>query len=259
MGKKYQRVVLVKILSSSILIMAVTFLILPIIALFMHGHNLNAWVEVLSNYKTYEAMGMTVLIAVLSLIINVVIGTPTAGILVRHAFKGKKFVIALLMLPFIIPGFATSMGIYLGFIKLNLVETLLGVTLIHSIYTLPYYILIMMVGYQTFAEEYNHMGWIFGASNIQNFYYITLPQLLPSILVGSCLVLTISFTQYLNTFIIGGGEIITIPILMFPYLSSGNLRIGSVFAILFIVMNVLLVFLTELLVHHLSKKKTRGI
>lgn len=42
---------------------------------------------------------------------------------------------------------------------------------------------------------------------------------------------------------------------MFPYLSSGNLRIGAVFAILFIVMNVLLVFMTELLVHHLSKKR----
>jgi len=59
------------------------------------------------------------------------------------------------------------------------------------------------------------------------------------------------------TLLIGGGEIITLPILMFPYLSSGDKIVGSVYAILFIFFNIVGILLFELGIRFVLKKITK--
>lgn len=236
----------------------VSIFLLPFSSLFVESTNIMSWQYVIKQFRTYHAIIMTIIIALCSLLLNIIIGTPAAEVLARNNFKGKGVAVAVLMLPLIVPGFITSMGLQYIFIKLNLIENIWGVIIIHSLYTLPYYIRVVTAGFQTVSVEYEYMGWVFGANGYKNFFYVTFPQIIPSILVGSGLVLTVSFAQYLNTLIIGGGKVSTISILMFPYMSSGNITIGSVFALLFVTVNLILVLITEVIVQLFFKKCAKG-
>ena len=112
-----------------------------------------------------------------------------------------------------------------------------------------------MAGFQTLSEDYELLGYAYGASRLKTFFLIAVPHILPSILVASSLVFTVSFSQYLNTFIIGGGQIETLPIIIFPHLNSGNIGVGSVYSFVFIIVNLALILFTEILATYLSRKK----
>lgn len=232
--------------------------LLPFGALALESLRLDTWLYVYGDIKTYMAIATTVIIAVATLVLNIIIGTPAASVLARKDFRGKSLVEGLILLPLVIPSFVTSMGIYFTFIKLGLAETLLGVILIHTVLTLPYYIRSTIIGYSTLGEGYEMMGKIMGASSIKRFTYITLPHIMPSVIAGSSLVIIVSFAQYLNTFIIGGGRIITVPILMFPYISSGDMGAGAVYSFSYVTINFLLIFLLEKSVKGIYNKKMSG-
>lgn len=239
-------------------ILIMVLFLLPFGALIVESLRPDTWLYVYTDVKTYRAIATTIIVAVATLILNIVIGTPAASVLARREFKGKKLVELVILLPLIIPSFVTSMGIYFTFIKMGLAETFLGVILIHTVLTLPYYIRSTIVGYSTLGEGYEMMGRIMGANGLKRFFYITLPHIMPSVIAGGSLVIIVSFAQYLNTLIIGGGRIITVPILMFPYISSGDMGAGAVYSFSYITINFLLIFLLERSVKGIYNKKMSG-
>lgn len=228
-----------------IFILIVIFITLPLISLIVMGSRGEDWIFVLKSQRFYEGLVNTILIGSLTVIIDIIIGTPISSIVARENFRMKKFIEMLIVLPLIIPGFIMVMGIQYNFIKFGLIDGILGVTLIHSVVTLPYYIISMRVAYSTLSRDYNRLGKIMGASDFQIFRKITLPIIFPGFLGGISMVLIVSFNQYLTTLIIGGGEVITLPILMFPYLSGGDIKVGGVYSILYILINLFLVVFLE--------------
>ena len=55
----------------------------------------------------------------------------------------------------------------------------------------------------------------------------------------------ISFSQYFLTLIIGGGNVITYPLVMFPYIQSGDRTLSSLYSIVFIIISLIRVVLIE--------------
>ncbi|WP_319201732.1 ABC transporter permease subunit [uncultured Ilyobacter sp.] len=232
--------------------------IMPFGALIYESLNLDSWLYIINDKKTYDASITTIVTALLTLFLNIILGTPAANILARKNFKGKNVIQGLIFLPLIIPSFVSSMGIYFTFIRLGLSETLIGVVFIHTVLTLPYYIHSTTIGYKTLNENYDIVGKMLGANRMQRFFYITLPHIMPSVIAGGSLVIIVSFAQYLNTLIIGGGKVLTIPILMFPYISGGNIKVGAVYSVLYIFINFSLLFILERKVKRIYNKKMTG-
>jgi putative spermidine/putrescine transport system permease protein len=232
--------------------------IMPFGALIYESLNLDSWLYIKNDKKTYDASITTIVTALLTLFLNIILGTPAANILARKNFKGKNIIQGLIFLPLIIPSFVSSMGIYFTFIRLGLSETLIGVVFIHTVLTLPYYIHSTTIGYKTLNENYDIVGKMLGANRMQRFFYITLPHIMPSVIAGGSLVIIVSFAQYLNTLIIGGGKVLTIPILMFPYISGGNIKVGAVYSVLYIFINFSLLFILERKVKRIYNKKMTG-
>ncbi|MGL6120617.1 MAG: ABC transporter permease [Fusobacteriaceae bacterium] len=219
--------------------------IMPFIALFYEARSLDKWLEILMNKEIYLAVMNTLKIAGLTLILNFIIGVPASSVLNKNELWYVKYINGLLYLPLIVPGFIITLGIHFTFIKLNLSETILGVVLIHTVLTLPYFIKAVVAGYGTIDKSYYNLGKIVNASELQIYFNITLPKLFPSFIVGSSLVIIISFAQYVTTLIIGGGKVITLSIIIYPYISGGNFRISSILSIIFIVVNFSFIFLFE--------------
>ena len=246
---------ILKIILQIIVLLITIGILMPFLSLYLEVLNKDAWIFAYTSSKTYWAFLTTIVVSLLTLLFNMGLGIPAAYVLARKDFSGKNFINILIFLPLIIPPFVTSMGIYFTFIKLSLAETILGVVMIHTVQTLPYFIRSVVIGYDTLDENYELAGKILGANGWQRFIHITLPHIFPSLVAGGSLVIIISFAQYLTTLIIGGGRIITIPILMFPYISGGDIKVGGVYSLSFILINLILIIFLEIGVKKLYKKK----
>lgn len=235
-------------------ILSLVFL-LPFIGIFINSMNLKMWKYVLNSSETYNSLLTTFLVLLITMAINFLIGTPVAAFMARENFKGKVVLEFLIILPLIIPTMVSTMGIQYSFIKINLIETNLGVAIVHSVSTMPYYIGSMRAGYLTLNKDYINLGKVLGANPLERFLKITLPIIYPSFLVGMSLVIIVSLAQYLVTFIIGGGQVITFPILMMPYLSDGGVTNGTIYSVIYLIFTYFLVFLVNRIVKNIYRKR----
>ncbi|MGV8979994.1 ABC transporter permease [Clostridium sp.] len=207
------------------------------------------------NPNTYEAIFNTLVIATSVVIIDILLAIPAAFSLVRYEFKAKIIIKGLLFAPIIIPSFTAIMGMYVVFIKLSLTESIYGVILVHILPTLPYMIKALMVSYGTLDTALEEQAALLGAGPFSRFIYISLPHILPGMVAGASLTFLISISQYFLTLLVGGGKVITISILMFPFISGGDNAIGSVYGVLFSSMAIINLVLIDFLLKKYYKKR----
>lgn len=243
-----------KFSTSILLLLALLFLGIPFLGMLMTSVSIGwqwpnllpdsisfrAWDYVLTGSSgTWRAIGISLLIAFIVTVVNVVLAVPAANALVRYRIKGKWLAEAILFAPIIIPPFVSVMGIHLTFLRLGLTETVLGVVLAHLSPTLPYMVRAVMTSYSTLSVDWEDQARMLGAGPFQRFYSVVLPHLLPGIAAGASLSILISLSQYLITFIIGSGQVVTLPILLFPFISGGDPAVASAYSILFAGMAIL--------------------
>ena len=196
--------------------------------------SLRAWEYVLaSNSGTWSAVWVSLLIAFIVTAVNILLAVPAANALVRYSFRGKWLFEAIVFAPIIIPPFVAVMGIHLTFLRLGLTETIFGVVLAHISPTLPYMVRAIMISYNTLSVDWENQARMLGAGAISRFTHVVLPHLLPGIAAGASLSILISLSQYLITFIIGSGQVVTLPILLFPFISGGDPAIASAYSLLY--------------------------
>lgn len=183
-----------------------------------------------------EAVVTSLSIASLVTLINIALAIPAADALTRYSFAGKAMFKAILYAPIVIPAFVSVMGMHKTFIQLGVTETVFGVILAHLSPSLPYVVRAFMISYATLSFEWEEQGRILGAGRWQRFRYIVFPHLLPGITAGAGLSMLVSLSQYLITFLIGGGQVTTIPILLFPYANGGDPSIAAAYTLIFAAM-----------------------
>jgi len=200
---------------------------------FPQDWSLRAWGYVMNDGRTWQAVGISLWIALIVTAVNIVLAVPAANALVRYPVRGRWLFEAIIFAPILIPPFISVMGIHLTFLRLGLTETVLGVVLAHIAPTLPYMFRAVMVSYQTLSADWEDQARMLGAGAWQRFFHVVLPHLLPGILAGASLSVLISLSQYLITFIIGAGQVVTLPILLFPFISGGDPGIASAYSLLY--------------------------
>lgn len=230
------------------------FITLPLLPLFLRAFSdrmpwpqlvpktwsLRAWEAILTpSSGTYEAIVTSFIIAIGVTLTNIVLAIPAADALTRYSFVGKTMIEVILYAPIVIPAFVSVMGMHMTLIRLGLTETVIGVIFAHLSPSLPYVIRALMISYATLGFEWEEQGRILGAGRWRRFRYIVLPHLLPGVAAGAGLSMLVSLSQYLITFLIGGGQVLTLPILLFPYASGGDPAIAAAYTLIFAVMAAL--------------------
>jgi putative spermidine/putrescine transport system permease protein len=61
-----------------------------------------------------------------------------------------------------------------------------------------------------------------------------LPLTYPGIIVAALFTFLLSWSQYISTLIIGGGDVTTLPILLFALMGSGDRPVAAAVSLLFI-------------------------
>ena len=206
-------------------------------------YSLRAIKEIFSPYSNvFPVLFSSIFLSLSVAILSATIATITARALVLYDFIGKTVIEFLAIAPILVPGTVFAMGIHIVFIKLSLADTILGVIIVHLIYTLPYTINIMKDLTESIGEQMEVQAYVLGASPLKSFIYITFPLLTPGIMASITMAYITSFSQYFITLLIGGGKVKSFNVLMVPFISKGDRSIGSAYALIFII-STLLVFL----------------
>ncbi|AUD13867.1 MULTISPECIES: ABC transporter permease [unclassified Planococcus (in: firmicutes)] len=195
--------------------------------------SLRAWEYVVNDGRTWQAVGISLWIALIVTAVNILLAVPAANALARYPVRGRWLFETIIFAPIIIPPFISVMGIHLTFLRLGLTETVLGVVLAHIAPTLPYMFRAVMISYQTLSADWEDQARMLGAGAMPRFFHVVLPHLLPGIMAGASLSVLISLSQYLITFIIGAGQVVTLPILLFPFISGGDPAVASAYSLLY--------------------------
>lgn len=200
-------------------------------------------------FKTLlSSMSLSLTVSALS----AVIAMMTSRALVFYDFKGKKLIEFLSISPIIVPGTVFAMGIHVSFIKMNLANTILGVIIVHLIYTLPYSINIMKDLTESIGSQMEIQSYVLGVSPVKSFIYITLPLLTPGILASISMAYISSFSQYFLTLLIGGGRVKTFTTLMVPFIAKGDRSLASTYAVIFMTSTLFIFILIDLATKNLD-------
>ena len=113
-------------------------------------------------------------------------------------------------------------GLHGLFLRLGLTGSIPGVILAHLIPVLPYMTLIMAAVFARFDPRFEAQARSLGATPFQTFRTVTLPAILPGLLIAGLFAFLVSWSQYLLTFAIGGGRVQTLPLLLFSFASAGR-------------------------------------
>ena len=185
--------------------------------------------------KIFSILFSNILLSLSVAILSAIIGTMTARALVIYDFVGKRLIEFLSIAPILVPGTVFAMGIHVVFIKMSLADTVLGVIIVHLLYTLPYSINIMKDLTISIGKQMEMQAYVLGASPLKSFIYITLPLLTPGIMASISMAYITSFSQYFITLLIGGGKVKTLSILMVPFIAKGDRSLGSAYALVFVI------------------------
>ncbi|OOE78761.1 sulfate ABC transporter permease subunit CysT [Salinivibrio sp. PR6] len=146
--------------------------------------------------------------ALIASLLNGVIGLLFAWVLVRYDFAGKRFVDALVDLPFALPTAVAGVtlatlyadngwiGSVLANVGIQVAYTPLGIVIAMMFTSLPFVVRTVQPVLEEISQEEEEAGTVLGASDAAVFWRIILPTIKPALLVGVAL----SFTRSLGEF-----------------------------------------------------------
>lgn len=201
--------------------------------------------EYIFNGQNFSMLINSIGISIVVVIITLAICIPAAKAITLYEFKGKKFFELLILSPIIVPLICVAMGVHVLFIKIGLANTLLGVIIINILPCIPYAVRIIADVYVMIGDKFEVQAKMLGASRFDVMKFISIPLLLPGVIGASSMSFIVSFSQYFLTMLIGGGNIITYPMVMFPYIQSGDRTIASIYSIVFIIVSIIVLILVE--------------
>src|SRR5215468_1029565 len=195
------------------------------------------WVgEVWRLYR--ETIFLSMAIAGACLVVDLALGVPAAYVLARRQNRLTRLFEEALVLPVAIPGLATALaliltyGVYREF-RTSWVFILVG----HVLFTLPFMVrsvlaVMSSIDLRTLEESAATLG----ASFVQRFFTVVLPNCRSGILAGALMVVTLSIGEFNMTWLLHTPLTKTLPVGLADSYASMRLEIGSAYTVMFFFM-----------------------
>ncbi|GAB4584171.1 sulfate ABC transporter permease subunit CysT [Nocardia sp. IFM 10818] len=156
-----------------------------------------------------DSLRVTVFVSIVVAVINVVMGTLIAWVLVRDDFPGKGVVNALIDLPFALPTIVASIVLLSLYgpqspIDIQLNATQPGLVVALAFVTLPFVVRSVQPVLMEIDLEVEQAAASLGADNLTTFRRIVLPTLAPAIISGGGLAFARAIGEYGSVVLIGG-------------------------------------------------------
>ena len=208
----------------------------PAPELLPQAFTLRGWERLASGYyRIWHVMSSTIVLSLIVGVISTCISILASRAICLYRFPGRKFIEGVAMLPILVPATVFGMGSYMVFIHLGLHHTVVAVIVCHLISTLPFSMRLILETTRMISIRLEEQARVLGASALVSFWYGSFPALAPGVVSSLAVSFLFSYTQYFLTFLVGGGKIKTLSILVMPMIEGSDLTIASTYSVLFII------------------------
>jgi len=166
-----------------------------------------------SGLATY--VGNSALVAFTVIASCLAIAAPAGYGLARFAMRGKEIAFLVLLAPIMIPYQAILTPLYLDLAKIGLVNTHLGLAIVHTILQLPFSIYLMRSSFEAIPREIEEAAVIDGCSSWKRLTRVFLPLATPGLVTVALFAFINSWNEFLAALIFMNRETsFTVPILL---------------------------------------------
>lgn len=181
--------------------------------------------EMLNNQAIMRSIGNTLIVAAISTLVSVILGTAAAISMERFRFKGQRTLDGLLYLPIIIPDvtmavmmllfFVQAFDLLAGFTGIRLNLGLGSISLAHIAFNISFVAVVVRARLAGMDPYLSEAAADLYASRWQTFRKVTLPLIMPGVAGGALLALTLSLDDVVVTSFVTGPGSTTLPVYVF--------------------------------------------
>jgi len=168
-----------------------------------------SFIDAVTSPQAVAALRLTFLLSFAVVAINAVMGTLIAWVLVRDEFIGKRYVNALIDLPFALPTIVAGLTLLALYgprspLGINLAYSQAGILIALLFVTLPFVVRSVQPVLLELDRDMEEAAASLGAGSFSITRRIILPNLLPAILTGSALAFARSIGEFGSVVLISG-------------------------------------------------------
>jgi molybdate transport system permease protein len=237
------------------------FLALPLVAVFLKVLPQEGVWATLQQPLVTEALRLSVITSLSSLLLAVVFGTPIAYLLARRHLPAAALLDTLIDLPMVLPptvaGVALLMafgrrgllGSWLDAVGIQIAFTTVAVVLAQSFVSMPFYIRAARAGFQSVDQELERVAYTLGHSAFSTFLRVTVPLALPALLGGAVMAWARALGEFGATIMFAGnliGRTQTMPLAIYIAMES-DLTAALVLSAILVIVSFSVLFFVRLL------------
>jgi len=215
------------------LLLIFMFLYIPIMVLIAFSFNqskLNVvwtgftfkWYQsLIHNTSILEAVENSFIIAIVSTILSVIIGTLAAIGMYRYKFKGKRLVDSILYIPLVIPEIVMGISLLVFFSIVKIPLGKVSLIIAHVTFSIAYVVAVVKTRLDGFDKSVEEVAMDLGATPSKTFFHVTLPIIMPGVIAGGLLAFTLSLDDVIISFFVAGPGSVTLPLKVFSMVKFG--------------------------------------
>lgn len=142
-----------------------------------------------------ESFGRSVVVAFITLILALAVGTPAGYALARFRFPGSNAFRLLIVSTRAFPIVILSIPLAVTFIRFGIDDSAIGVALMHTALALPFTVLVTASVFAGISEELEEAAMTLGCSRLSAFRRVVLPLALPGLAAAAIFTWIISWNE----------------------------------------------------------------
>lgn len=185
------------------------------------GFTLQWYIRFFQDTRILTALQNSLTVAFFAVAVSAVIGTLMAVGLAKYKFRGKSLYLGISYLPLIIPDIAIAVATLVFLAALAIRLSLWTIIAAHIVFCLAYVGLVVSTRLADLDPNLEEAALDLGATPVDAFLKVLLPQLLPGILSGCLLAFVLSMDDFLIASFTSGNGSTTLPMEIFSRIRTG--------------------------------------
>ncbi|WXR61807.1 ABC transporter permease [Peptostreptococcaceae bacterium AGR-M142] len=245
-----------KVLKNTYTSLIYLFLYLPIVLLIIfsfndskykgswEGFTLKWYKELLRDSSIMDAVYYTFMIAIIGALVATVLGTITAIAIDSMSKKYKNIYMNTVYLPVMSPDIVIGISMLALFVGMKMRLGFLTLLISHITFNTPYVVLAVLPKLKQLDSNLAEAAMDLGATPLQAFFKVVLPEIMPGILTGALLSFTLSLDDFMVSFFTTGSGVNTLSIKIYSMTKRGiTPKINALSTVMFLGVLVLLLIL----------------
>ena len=238
-------------------LLSMIFFYLPLVVLTIYSFNEGKamvwqgfslkWYKELFLYsdEIWRAFRYSIFIALFSGLLSTTLGTLGAIGLHWYKFKYKKYLQLIGYLPLIVPDIIMGVSLLILFVTIKLKLGIMSIFIVHTTFNIPFVLFIVLSRLGEIDYSIVEAAYDLGATELETLKKVVIPMLMPAILSGFLIALTLSFDDFVATFFVAGPGSSTLPLRIYSMIRLGVSPVINALSVLFIAFATMLTLSTN--------------